>query len=161
MIDPATGMRPGERYNVESLERTPHFPGFFLDGKYYLGPELQTSVGWLEGQQFLYDQLDPTGEPVYPGRVAGTIENLTLILGDGARLKLNEMAYDAREYLPTEMTDDILHTALSPPYSPANSTPRVERMPVRPSPLLVIGAALLIGGCLLALNRLGNRRSGR
>ncbi|RON24205.1 short chain dehydrogenase [Pseudomonas brassicacearum] len=150
MIDPLTGMRPGERYSVESLERTPHFPGFFLDGKYYLGPELQTAVGWLEGQQFLYDQLDTTGEPVYPGRVAGTIEDLTLILGDGARLKLNEMAYDAPRYLPTEMTDDIL-----------NTYPLAAARPIRPSPLLVIGAALLVSGCLLAFNRLGSRRSSR
>lgn len=150
MIDPLTGMRPGERYSVESLERTPHFPGFFLDGKYYLGPELQTAVGWLEGQQFLYDQLDPTGEPVYPGRVAGTIEDLTLILGDGARLKLSEMAYDAPRYLPTEMTDDIL-----------NTYPLAAVRPIRPSPLLVIGAALLVSGCLLAFNRLGRRRSVR
>lgn len=155
MIDPATGMRAGERYNVESLERTPHFPGFFLDGKYYLGPELQTAVGWLEGQQFLYDQLDPTGEPVYPGRVAGTIEDLTLILGDGARLKLNEMAYDAPRYLPTEMTDDILHNGVSHLY------PQASARPIRPSPLLVIGAALLVSGCLLAFNRLGSRRSAR
>lgn len=155
MIDPATGMRPGERYNVESLECTPHFPGFFLDGKYYLGPELQTAVGWLEGQQFLYDQLDPTGEPVYPGRVAGTIEDLTLVLGDGARLKLNEMAYDTHEYLPTEMTDDILGNAVS------HSYPLASVRPIRPSPLLVIGAALLIGGCLLAVNRLGRRRTVR
>jgi len=147
MIDPATGMRAGERYNVECLERTPHFPGFFLDGKYYLGPELQTAVGWVEGQQFLYDQLDPTGEPVYPGRVAGTIENLTLVLADGTRLKLNEMAYDAPRYLPTEMTDDIL-----------NTSPLAPIRPIRPSPLLVIGAALLIGGCLLAINHLGHRR---
>jgi hypothetical protein len=150
MIDPLTGMRPGERYNVESLERTPHFPGFFLDGKYYLGPELQTAVGWLEGQQFLYDQLDPTGEPVYPGRVAGIIEDLTLILGDGARLKLSEMAYDAPRYLPTEMTDDIL-----------NTYPLATVRPIRPSPLLVIGVALLVSGCLLAFNRLGSRRSAR
>jgi len=153
MIDPATGMRAGERYHVESLERTPHFPGFFLDGKYYLGPELQTAVGWLEGQQFLYDQLDPTGEPVYPVRVAGTIEDLTLILGDGARLKLNEMAYDAPRYLPTEMTDDILLNGVSHLY------PQASVRPIRPSPLLVIGAALLVSGCLLAFNRLGSRRS--
>ena len=45
MIDTATGMRPGERYAVENLERTPNFSGFFLDGKYYLGPELMTAVG--------------------------------------------------------------------------------------------------------------------
>ncbi len=97
MIDPKTGMKPGERYVVESLERTQHFPGFFLDGKYYLGPELMTTVGWLEGQTFFYDQLDPTGEPVFANRVAGTIENLTLILADGARLNLNEVRYNARE----------------------------------------------------------------
>jgi short-subunit dehydrogenase len=91
MISPATGMRTGERYAVESVERAPHFPGFFLDGKYYLGPELNTAVGWLEGEKFLYDQLDPEGEPVYPDRVAGTIEDLTLIMADGVRLKLTPM----------------------------------------------------------------------
>lgn len=93
MIDPSTGMKAGERYSIESLERTHHFPGFFLDGKYYLGPELMTAIGWLEGQQFFYDQFDPTGEPVFPNRLAGTIDNLTLILSDGARLPLNEMLY--------------------------------------------------------------------
>jgi len=46
-----------------------HFPGFFLDGKYYLGPELMTAIGWLEGQQFYYDELDPTGEPVFPTNI--------------------------------------------------------------------------------------------
>lgn len=89
MIAPATGMKPGERYAIESVERAPHFPGFFLDGKYYLGPELNTPVGWLEGQQFLYDQLDPEGEPVYPDRVVGTVQDLTLVLADGLRLKLS------------------------------------------------------------------------
>jgi hypothetical protein len=72
MIDPATGMKAGERYIVESLERTRHFPGFFLDGKYYLSPELMTAIGWLEGQQFYFDELDPTGEPVFPNRLACT-----------------------------------------------------------------------------------------
>jgi len=91
MISPATGMRAGERYAIESVERAPHFPGFFLDGKYYLGPELNTAVGWLEGQTFLYDQLDPEGEPVYPDRVAGTIEDLTLVMADGVRLKLTPL----------------------------------------------------------------------
>ncbi|QXI51147.1 SDR family oxidoreductase [Pseudomonas alvandae] len=91
MIFPATGMRTGERYAVESVERAPHFPGFFLDGKYYLGPELNTAVGWLEGQTFIYDQLDPEGEPVYPNRVAGTIEDLTLVMADGVRLQLTPL----------------------------------------------------------------------
>lgn len=95
MIDSLTGMKPGERYVVESLERTRHFPGFFLDGKYYLGPELMTAVGWLEGPQFFYDELDPTGEPVFADRLAGRIEDLTLTLADGARLKLNKVRFNA------------------------------------------------------------------
>lgn len=100
MIDPATGMKTGERYTVESLERARHFPGFFLDGKYYLDPELMTAIGWLEGQQFFYDELDPTGEPVFPNRLAGTVEDLTLILVDGARLPLNEILYKAEKDPP-------------------------------------------------------------
>lgn len=57
MIDSATGMKPGERYLIESAQRTRNFPGFFLDGKYSLAPELLTAVGCLEGQKFLYDEL--------------------------------------------------------------------------------------------------------
>lgn len=66
MIDPTTGMKAGERYSVENVERAHQFPGFFLDGKYYLGPELLTAVGWLEGKRFIYDNLDAAGEPVFP-----------------------------------------------------------------------------------------------
>ena len=76
MMNAATGMKPGERYQVENAEREHQFQGFFLDGKYYLGPELLTAVGWLEGQCFVYDDLDASGEPVFPDRVAGTIEDL-------------------------------------------------------------------------------------
>jgi len=100
MIDTATGMRPGERYAVENLERTPNFSGFFLDGKYYLGPELMTAVGWLEGQTFIYDELDATGEPVFPDRVAGTVENLTLVLTDGTRLQLHPIPVHVPEDSP-------------------------------------------------------------
>ena len=103
MIDTATGMRPGERYAVENLERTPNFSGFFLDGKYYLGPELMTAVGWLEGQTFIYDELDATGEPVFPDRVAGTVENLTLILTDGTRLQLHPVPVHVPEDSPGVM----------------------------------------------------------
>lgn len=116
MIDPSTGMKPGERYAVESLERTRHFPGFFLDGKYYLSPELMTSVGWLEGQTFYYDELDPTGEPVFANRVAGTIENMTLTLTDGARLNLNEVRYNARDESPppeVNKSPDVLFQHMS------------------------------------------------
>lgn len=31
MIDPATGMKAGERHSVENVERAHQFPGFFLD----------------------------------------------------------------------------------------------------------------------------------
>ncbi|BCX69058.1 short chain dehydrogenase [Pseudomonas izuensis] len=141
MIASLTGMKPGERYIIESVERAHHFPGFFLDGKYYLEPELQTAVGWLEGQQFLYDQLDPTGEPVFPGRVAGTIEDLTLTLADGARLTLSETPFCAQADLPMPVVD------IRP----------VQGYVQRPSPLLVAAAALLFGGCLLALNRFRGR----
>ncbi|WP_131108271.1 SDR family oxidoreductase [Pseudomonas sp. Sample_10] len=102
MINSLTGMKSGERYTIERLEHTHGFPGFFLDGKYYLEPELMTAVGWLEGQQFLYDELDPTGKPVFPNRVVGTIEDLTLTLADGARLKLNQMRYTAQVDPPTQ-----------------------------------------------------------
>jgi short-subunit dehydrogenase len=88
VIDSKTGMKPGERYSIERLGDTHPFTGFFLDGKYYLAPELLTAVGWLENQRFIYDDLDASGEPVFPDRFVGTIENLTLILAGGQSLKL-------------------------------------------------------------------------
>lgn len=91
LIDPATGMRPGERYRIDNIEREHQFTGFFLDGKYYLGPELLTAVGWLEGRQFVYDSLDAAGEPQFPGRIAGTIEGLQLTLADGSTLGLERI----------------------------------------------------------------------
>lgn len=133
MIDPATGMKAGERYRVDNLERTHQFPGFFLDGKYYLGPELLTAVGWLEGRQFIYDHLDATGEPVFPERIAGDIEDLTLTLVDGAQLDLSPM-----EHWPPETQD-------SPPERRAASPARV---------LLAAAAVLVLGACAVkALRR--------
>ncbi|MCF4996337.1 SDR family oxidoreductase [Pseudomonas syringae] len=111
MIDSATGMRPGERYSVESGEHSRKFSGFFLDGKYYLDPELMTAVGWLEGQRFFYDELDAKGDPVYPDRVAGTIENLTLVLNDGARLSLSEVEVHARDDAPQSPASDETSTS--------------------------------------------------
>ena len=144
MIAPETGMKPGQRYRIESVERAPQFSGFFLDGKYYLGPELQTAIGWLEGQIFFYDQLDPTGEPVYPGRIAGTIEGLTLVMPDGLRLEIEEAPYLAEPAAPVRA-------------SVAGRIERISRQPIRPSPLLVAGAAMLIGVCLLTISRIRNR----
>lgn len=93
MIDPATGMKPGERYTVENLERVHPFTGFFLDGKYYLGPELLTAVGWLEGRRFIYDNLDATGEPVFANRFAGEIKDLVLTLADGTSLAVSRLEH--------------------------------------------------------------------
>lgn len=147
MIAPQTGMKPGQRYRIESVERAPQFSGFFLDGKYYLGPELQTAVGWLEGQTFFYDQLDPTGEPVYPDRIAGTIEGLTLLMPDGLRLEIEEAPYQAE---PAEPAAPVCASL-------AGRLERLSRQPVRPSPLLVAGAAMLVGVCLLTISRIRNR----
>ncbi|MBA1314954.1 hypothetical protein LU640_02275 [Pseudomonas monteilii] len=91
MIDQATGMKSGERYRVENVERAHQFPGFFQDGKYYLGPELLTAVVWLEGTRFIYDSLDAAGEPVFPNREAGTVEGLTLTLVDGTTFELSRI----------------------------------------------------------------------
>lgn len=148
MIDPATGMKAGERYIVESLERTRHFPGFFLDGKYYLGPELMTAIGWLEGQQFYYDELDPTGKPVFPNRLAGTVEELTLILADGARLPLIEMAYEAQiDPSDSPISRDPsswAHRPASP--SDQHGVEGVWMSGKHPYPiLLAAGAALILG----------------
>jgi hypothetical protein len=147
MIAPATGMKPGERYSIESVERAPQFPGFFLDGKYYLGPELQTAVGWLEGQSFLYDQLDPSGEPVYPGRVVGTITGLTLELADGLRLGIEAVPYEDSTVTPPRPLGETIASI------PPTARPQRLRPPIQPSALLVAGAATLVGLCLLAINR--------
>ncbi|VVP91784.1 short chain dehydrogenase [Pseudomonas fluorescens] len=156
MIAPETGMKPGERYRIESVERAPQFPGFFLDGKYYLGPELQTAVGWLEGQNFLYDQLDPNGEPVYPDRIVGTITARTLELADGLRLSIEEMPFQAEAVSPLRTFDEA--TVETRPLAVSQRhTALGLRQPMQPSALLVAGAALLVGLCLLAINRSGGR----
>jgi hypothetical protein len=92
MIDESTGMTAGVRYEIEKRERVEPFSGFFLDGKYYLAPELQTAIGWLEGNRFIYDELTPEGDPVYEDRLVGTIDNLQLKMTDGTTLKLHAIA---------------------------------------------------------------------
>lgn len=155
MIAPETGMKPGERYRIESVERAPQFSGFFLDGKYYLGPELQTAVGWLEGQNFLYDQLDPNGEPVYPDRLVGTITGRTLELSDGLRLSIEEMPFQAEAVTPLQTLDEA--SIANRPLAISRRHATGLRQPMQPSALLVAGAALLVGLCLLAINRSGRR----
>lgn len=147
MIDPSTGMKPGERYSVESVERGHQFPGFFLDGKYYLGPELLTAVGWLEGQRFIYDNLDPSGEPVFPERIAGTVDNLTLTLVDGTPLALTSIDEAAFADQPAAAA------AEEELYLPEGSRPAA---PGRGSMLLALSAAMLLGGYVGVV--LGSRR---
>lgn len=134
MLNSATGMKPGERYRVESLERSPQFTGFFLDGKYYLNPDLLTAVGWLEEQQFLYDDLDAAGEPVFPDRVAGTIDSLTLTLVDGAALSLEKIDV----VIPTEAASESPVDSLN---SSLNSKPR----PLQGKVVVITGASSGIG----------------
>lgn len=155
MIDPATGMKAGERYIVESLERTRHFPGFFLDGKYYLGPELMTAIGWLEGQQFYYDELDPTGEPVFPNRLAGTVQDLTLILADGERLPLNEMPYEA-EIDPSDIPISLTPPASGERHAPTSDQHGAEGVRMsgkHPYPILLAAGAALIMGILFGVKQ--------
>ncbi|QHB28860.1 short-chain dehydrogenase [Pseudomonas monteilii] len=122
MIDPTTGMKAGERYSVENVERAHQFPGFFLDGKYYLGPELLTAVGWLEGKRFIYDNLDATGQPIFPDRAAGDIDDLTLTLVDGTALKLNRLEVSA-------MNEEVEAIAQSNPDIPRYRSPGAVESP--------------------------------
>lgn len=86
-----TGMKPGARYVIENVEGAPEFPGFFLDGKYFLHPELLTAIGWMDADRFIFDQVNSTGEPAFPGGMAGIINDLTLKLEDGTSLNLAEL----------------------------------------------------------------------
>lgn len=162
MIDPATGMKAGERYTIESLERARHFPGFFLDGKYYLGPELMTAIGWLEGKQFFYDELDPTGEPVFPDRLAGIIEDLTLILADGARLPLTEKPYRADVDPTARFTSLNPSSGHQPDLASGQHVGKGARMSGKhPYPILLAAGAALILGVLLGIkqaNRLPTKK---
>lgn len=146
MLATATGMKPGERYRVEALERAHQFPGFFLDGKYFLGPELLTAIGWLEGQSFIYDNLDATGEPVFADRIAGDIADLKLTLVDGTVLELVSI-------------EDWAHEPISDQAEPSapvqadwrSASLRGKRQPS--APWLMIAAVTILGGCALALLR--------
>ncbi|TDJ76224.1 SDR family oxidoreductase [Pseudomonas putida] len=137
MIDQATGMKSGERYRVENVERAHQFPGFFQDGKYYLGPELLTAVGWLEGTRFIYDSLDAEGEPVFPNRAAGTVEGLTLTLVDGTTLELSRI----------EASDTIVPIApgASDTEQEAPNTGASFKGPLRGKVVVITGASSGIG----------------
>lgn len=164
MIDPTTGMKAGERYSVENVERAHQFPGFFLDGKYHLGPELLTAVGWLEGKRFIYDNLDAAGEPVFPGRAAGDIENLTLTLVDGTALKLNQLDVSATAEevepvaqsspdTPLNRSSDALESSenLSTPTGRPGSMDGIGLTPKDKIPLLLSAAVIgLLAGLLIA-----------
>jgi hypothetical protein len=118
-----------------------------------------TAIGWLEGQQFYFDELDPTGEPVFPNRLAGTIEDLTLILADGARLPLNEMPYKANGDATDNLISlDPLSSGNSP--TPASDQHRIvssRRSGKHPYPILLAAGAALIVGMLIGIKR-SNRR---
>ncbi|EKT4560749.1 SDR family oxidoreductase [Pseudomonas putida] len=140
MIDQATGMKPGERYCVENIERAHQFPGFFQDGKYYLGPELLTAVGWLEGTRFIYDSLDAEGEPVYADRVAGTVEGLKLVLVDGTALELSMIEASATL---APAPEDLTPAQAAEPAPPAAAVS--TQGPLRGKVVVITGASSGIG----------------
>ncbi|GLO16820.1 hypothetical protein A3L25_013140 [Pseudomonas putida] len=177
MIDQATGMKSGERYRVENVERAHQFPGFFQDGKYYLGPELLTAVGWLEGTRFIYDSLDAAGEPVFPNRVAGTIEGLTMTLVDGTTLELSRIeasdtivpiapgasgteqeAPDSGAWINCAPKAEASSGNLFEPPSGRKGIDGGRRKPKDITPLLIVAAALgIFVGFTLTHSRRGDR----
>nr|WP_314580228.1 SDR family oxidoreductase [uncultured Pseudomonas sp.] len=131
MLDSKTGMKPGRQYRVEQMGDTHPFTGFFLDGKYYLAPELLTAVGWLDGQQFFYDDLDAGGEPVFPDRLAGAISELTLTLVTGESLRLIAVEMDSS--VPLE------------PFVASNEPEKLDIGPLNGKLVVITGASSGIG----------------
>ncbi len=144
MIAPQTGMKPGQRYRIESVERAPQFSGFFLDGRYYLGLNCRPPSAGLKGKCFSTTSSTlPVSRFIRAG-IAGTIEGLTLVMPDGLRLEIEEAPYLAEPLAPVRA-------------SLTGRIERISRQPIRPSPLLVAGAAMLVGVCLLTISRIRNR----
>lgn len=108
-----TGMKAGERYIIENVDGAPEFTGFFLDGKYFLHPELLTAVGWMDGDQFMLDQVNSVGESAFPGGLAGTIIDLTLKLKDGTTLALAEIEVSAQVIDPADQSLDQANQRLA------------------------------------------------
>jgi hypothetical protein len=108
-----TGMKTGERYIIENVKGAPEFRGFFLDGKYFLHPELLTAVGWMDGDQFMVDQVSSVGESAFPGGLAGTIIDLTLKLTDGTTLTLAEVEVSAQVDDPADQSSDQANQRLA------------------------------------------------
>lgn len=152
-IDPATGMKPGERYSVERLGDTHPFTGFFLDGKYYLAPELLTAVGWLEGQRFIYDDLDAGGTPVYPDRIVGSINGLTLNLEGGESFPLINIDSDIAFDPVPPRTQPSTQTLIEPVASVENVQSRWRELLNKAPALLVIASMALVGACAYAVIR--------
>jgi hypothetical protein len=154
MINSATGMKMGERYAVENSGHSRNFSGFFLDGKYYLGPELLTAIGWLDGQDFYYDEVDAIGDPVFAGQIAGTIEDLTLIMVDGTSLKLAPLDFHAS-------SDDVDDANEGPVPTPSTgdrsdvlpSASTVYRRKRRAPFLIAASASVLVMACVMAVYR--------
>jgi hypothetical protein len=114
---------------------------------------------------------------VYPDRVAGTIEDLTLTLADGARLKVNRLPYSVQGSPLTQKTQKATDDSRPQPSRAFHDKQGVIQGVIdrasdgigraatqafaaapRPSLMLAAGAALLFGGCLLAMNRHRGRR---
>lgn len=141
-----SGMKPGERYNIEHQVDGPHFPGFFLDEKYYLSPDLLTAVGWLEDQQFLYDALDGNGEPLFPERRVGFIEDLMLTLHDGSQLRIAVLPVhlDADEAHESQAAPVPAHAVLAPQLTSVQRGSNAGRLRGALGVLMVLGVGALL-----------------
>lgn len=141
-----TGMKAGERYIIENVDGAPEFTGFFLDGKYFLHPELLTAVGWMDGDQFMVDQVSSVGESAFPGGLAGTIIDLNLHLEDGTTLTLAEVEVSAQVDDPADQSFDQANQRLAI-QSPAQAF------------LIATTAAMVVAGYIVG--RLLETRRGR
>ncbi|WP_050577226.1 hypothetical protein [Pseudomonas cremoricolorata] len=134
LIDPATGMKPGERYQIEQREGAHAFDGFFLDGKYFLEADLLTAVGWLEGQRFIYDRVQASGEPEFAERHAGDISELRLTLVDGTLLKLTPLEVEVAVKADDEPAGEDTAQDPAPAQAAGLASDEDAEQPTQPEP---------------------------
>lgn len=91
MLEESTGMKPGKRYCLESPAHGGFFDGYFIDGQYFDAAHHGSPVGWLEGNNFIYNVVDGSGVARFPNGLAGVIKNLVLTLIDGTTIQAREV----------------------------------------------------------------------
>ena len=91
MLEASTGMKPGLRYCLENPANGVVFDGFFQDGQYFDSKHHRVPIGWLEGNNFIYNEVDGNGNPRFPNRLAGVLKNLVLTMYDGTTIQTREV----------------------------------------------------------------------